>query len=386
MPETAVDVVIAARNEAPMLSECLSAIAGQDYRGGPIRIIVIDDHSTDATDAVATGKGALVLRSRKSGAGAARNVGIHAGDASLIAFLDAHSIPDAHWIRILVSRFDDPRLGGCQAQIENRSTSQLVDSYLRTSGLHSNDDILQQTVSGQRSLYPWVLTGNCMYRRCALEDAGYFDEGLVASEDVDLAWRTVLAGWVLGYDGRTGVVHHDGNSWSGFLRKGWKYGRGAAQLTRAYGAHGARGKFDPRGLRRPSRPETVTNLYYWSGFNFQRLVHRPTIALRPVTDVQRFRDPFDWRAGMALRVSRRAVYWFREAVSVVVQLDRRERILLDRVGDFVWRRIVNGASHEQLVEAIVETYRIRVITAASDLDDLIDEMVGLGILEEVPAG
>ena len=369
-----------------MLSECLAALAAQDYRGGPIRIFVIDDRSTDATAAVATGNSARVIPSHKSGAGAARNVGIHAGHASLVAFLDAHSIPDAHWIDTLASRFGDPRLGGCQARIQNRSRDQMVDDYLRSSGLHSNDDILEQTVSGQRSLYPWLLTGNCMYRRCALEDAGYFDEGLVASEDVDLAWRAVLAGWVLGYEGTTGIVHHDGNSWKGFLRKGWKYGRGAAQLTRAYEAHGARGKFHPRGLRRPSRPEAITNLYYWSGFNFQRVVRRPAIAPRSVADVQRFRDPFAWRAGMALRVSRRAVYWFRKDLSVVVQLDRRERILLDRVGDFVWRRIVEGASRDQLVEAIVDTYRIRVVTAASDLDDLIDEMVDLGILEEVPSG
>ena len=36
-----------------------------------------------------------------------------------------------------------------------------------------------------------------MYRRAALNDAGYFNENLTACEDVDLAWRVVLLGYQL---------------------------------------------------------------------------------------------------------------------------------------------------------------------------------------------
>ena len=378
-----VDVVIAARNEALRLPDCLAAVRSQQYPEGLIRCIVVDDGSTDATAEVAGRARATVVPGAGRGAAAARNAGIRLGHAPLVAFLDAHSIPAPDWVATLAARFADPRLGGCQAAITNRATDQRVDAHLAHSGVHGNDEIVDHTVAAKRSLYPWVLTGNCMYRRRALDDVGLFDASLVASEDVDLAWRVVLAGWLLDYEPGTHVVHHEGKPWSAFLRKGWRYGRGAAQLTAAYAPHGAKGKFGPRGLWRPSGAETVSNLYYWAGFTVERLNrwHRP--VPRHIADVARFRDPFPWTDEMTIRISRRAVYWLRGPASIVVQLDRRERIVLDRVGGFVWRRLAASESRADVVAAVVATYAVPAVTAASDLDDLVEELLALGLVESV---
>jgi len=389
MAGAAVDVVIAARNESARLGECLAALAAQDYADGPIRVVVVDDGSTDGTAEVGRRAGATVVRAGAgAGAGAggpaaARNAGLRLADAPFVAFLDAHSIPAPNWVSAMISRFADPQLGGCQPTIENRATDRRVDAYLVASGRYSNAELVETTVWGKRSLYPWLLTGNCMYRRAALEDAGHFDETLAASEDVDLSWRVVLAGWLLGYEPATGIVHHEGKEWSAFLRKGWRYGRGAAQLTAAYAAHGAERRFRPQGLRRPGRAETASNLYYWAGFTFERFGGRRRPSLRPVADVRRFRDPFRWTEATTLRISRRSVYWFRESTAIVVQFDRHERVVLDGVGAFVWRRLARGAPRDAVIAAVVDTYGVSPATAAADLDDLVEELQAIRLLELV---
>ncbi len=52
-PTTAVTVMIAARNEAGTIAETLASLHEQDYEG-PIRIILIDNGSTDTTMEIAT--------------------------------------------------------------------------------------------------------------------------------------------------------------------------------------------------------------------------------------------------------------------------------------------------------------------------------------------
>lgn len=48
-----VDVVVPARNEAEAITGCLAGLAAQDYPGGRLAVIVVDDGSTDATAALA---------------------------------------------------------------------------------------------------------------------------------------------------------------------------------------------------------------------------------------------------------------------------------------------------------------------------------------------
>ncbi len=52
MPITRVSVLIAARNEEANIGRTLTAILEQDFPAGLLEVIVVDDHSTDATSAV----------------------------------------------------------------------------------------------------------------------------------------------------------------------------------------------------------------------------------------------------------------------------------------------------------------------------------------------
>jgi glycosyltransferase involved in cell wall biosynthesis len=386
-----VDVVIAAHNEAAYLEQCLDALHRQDYGTGQLAIYVVDSNSTDATSDIARRCGAMVLTERKPGAAPARNRGIRAGRGELVALLDAHCIPDVQWVSRMVGRFADRRLGGCQGHIDNRAVDARIQRYLSSSGALANERVLEDTVSGKRNLYPWILSGNSMYRRRAIEEAGLFDERLTACEDVDVAWRVFLLGYQLGYEPTATVVHYDLNSWHGFVAKGRKYGAAAASLAHAYRAHGAWNKFAPPQLWTRSAERALVVGYYWLGYYAQRLKLRLKLAEpleprtpHPVRD--EFRPACRWTDVLSIRIDTNVLFWFRddELTSVMVNPATKTRIVLDSVADVIWRAIVDGASRDALIASIGADYNVSPATAAADLDEFVDELVASGVVHLEP--
>src|SRR5215218_6966854 len=90
-PGPSVDIVIAVRNEEKMLGACLESLLDQDYDGA-IRVIVVDNGSTDATRDICGRYPVELLMEGQTGPAAARNTGIHFGSGELVAFLDGHCI------------------------------------------------------------------------------------------------------------------------------------------------------------------------------------------------------------------------------------------------------------------------------------------------------
>jgi glycosyltransferase involved in cell wall biosynthesis len=93
-PEIPVCVVIPAYNRTRQISRCLSSVWAQ-HRLRPKEVIVVDDHSTDDTAAVAASLGARVIRHTENlGPAQARNTGLQATNCEWIAFLDS----DDEWL------------------------------------------------------------------------------------------------------------------------------------------------------------------------------------------------------------------------------------------------------------------------------------------------
>ncbi len=382
-----VDIIIAAKNEERYLNACLSALKAQDYPAERLQIYVVDNNSSDDTVRIARAQGVHVLSEPKCGAAAARNLGIEQSCGELIGFLDAHCIPEKNWIRVMAEQFKAPELGGCQGEIENRSINKRVQKYLDDSGALSNERVLVDTISGKRNIYPWILSGDCMYRREALNEAGFFNEKLEACEDVDLAWRVLLLGYQLAYVPQAKLIHYNCDSWHGFLKKGVDYGRGAAVLAAIYKPHGAQEKFLPRQIWSAKPERFLSGIYYWAGYRQMEWRLRLKLLKTPATQPQRpvlqkFRTRFKWIPSVSLRISDDTIFWFRddEKTSVIVQVSAKLRVVLDGVGDFIWRRIAKGINREDLVQQLTDYYGVAYITAAADLDELIEEMIDAGML------
>ncbi len=379
-----VDIVIAGRNEERHLSECLESLHQQDYPAELVNIFVVDNGSTDRTPDIAREHGVHLLTQNEPGASAARNLGIRSGAGELVAFFDAHCIANKEWVSAMAAPFADASIGGCQAHIESRSDDQRVQRYLTQTGVLNDANIINDTISGKKNLYPWLLAGNSIYRRQALLEAGGFNEKLRACEDVELAWRVVLLGYQFRYVGEASVIHYDGNPWRSFLKKGFHYAYGAADLAWMYQEHGAQSKFAPAPLWVGSWERSLAGLWYRLGYSRKNLRLRlglDTPSQREPVEVRpQFRPWFPWSEGTEVRVSSEAIYWFRDTESIIVHIPSKQRMVLDAVSDIIWRHIAIQHPRTEVADALAEQYEIAQATALADIDDFVEELMASGVL------
>ncbi|MDE3213282.1 MAG: glycosyltransferase, partial [Bacteroidota bacterium] len=112
-----VTVVIPARNEAQTIGRCLQSLLDQDFPKAQFEILVVDDHSTDSTAAVATAMGngqVRVLSLKDYTRGARENsykkraieVAINEARGSLILTTDADCTAGPHWLQAITSFYE----------------------------------------------------------------------------------------------------------------------------------------------------------------------------------------------------------------------------------------------------------------------------------------
>lgn len=116
-PSTAVSIIIPARDEAENILTCLHSILAQDFPSNLIQIIVIDDHSTDATPELVAdlnNPNILLLRladfptvaSTQSFKKRAIQIGIQHAEGDLIVTTDADCVVPPRWLSLIVSFYE----------------------------------------------------------------------------------------------------------------------------------------------------------------------------------------------------------------------------------------------------------------------------------------
>jgi glycosyltransferase involved in cell wall biosynthesis len=189
-----VAVVIPAFDAEPFLPAALQSLARQTLP--PREVVVVDDGSRDATASVAERHGATVVRQQRRGPGAARNRGIQASSAPLVAFLDADD-----W-------FAPDKLARQVAHMrEVDAAAVCTDAWI----VDGEDDRAERRKHAGRDVPPAltferllrdnpVICSTVLARRDAIAGAGLFDEDpdLVATEDYDL-WLRLSAARPIAY-------------------------------------------------------------------------------------------------------------------------------------------------------------------------------------------
>ncbi|MDX1476689.1 MAG: glycosyltransferase [Saprospiraceae bacterium] len=108
-----VSVVIAARNEARYLGQCLASMTQQHYPADLLEVIVVDDHSTDRTAEIAAQFPSVrvIQLAGIPGAGrgkkAALSTGIGMANGEIIAMTDADCLVGPGWVRTMAASFTD---------------------------------------------------------------------------------------------------------------------------------------------------------------------------------------------------------------------------------------------------------------------------------------
>ncbi|MGH2916027.1 MAG: glycosyltransferase family 2 protein [Solirubrobacteraceae bacterium] len=260
-PVTAPDlsVIVCTHNGAGELSTVLAGLQGQELDGPHLELIVVDDGSTDGTAAVAARAGARVVTLRENqGIAGARNAGVAAARAPIVAFTDDDCEPHPEWASTLAARFADESVGGVGGRViptgppsyairylsarnpltplpaelaDSPSLSKRLRIYLRGVTGRSHDP-----AAGAR-LYSAV-GANMAFRRSVLVGLGGFDEAFrFGGEEEELCRRmhTDAGRWQLVYEPGAVVKHHFKASTWDTLRRARAYGRGNAREALKYG-------------------------------------------------------------------------------------------------------------------------------------------------------
>jgi GT2 family glycosyltransferase len=247
--------VICSHNGARTLPVALESLGRQSLPSDQLEVIVVDDGSSDGTSELARAADARVVRlDRNAGTARARNAGVAAARADIVAFIDDDCEADAQWAREVLRVFDDPEVAGVGGRVVPDSPNGFIRRYLLLNNpLQPLGAELLEPQSAIRRLVRYVgrtVRGgevpnelyaapgaNLALRRAAVLDVGGFDEEIRFSpEDEDLCRRLHQRpdGAVLRFASTAVVTHHFDGRLRDIFRRARAYGRGTARLVRKY--------------------------------------------------------------------------------------------------------------------------------------------------------
>ncbi|HVE78775.1 MAG TPA: glycosyltransferase [Gemmatimonadaceae bacterium] len=231
-----VSVVIPARDAASSIRSVVSAVMAQQRPGVTIEVIVVDDHSADATAAEAARAGAWVLAVPPHVPGAnpaaARNRGAGAASGDPLVFLDADCVPRAGWMDALLAAHDRGAVvvGGALAAPRGLPLTARCDYYCGSYHVHP------ARAAGPVPNHP---PANLSVRSAAFRStAGFTEAHPVADGHEELAWQGALraAGGRIEFEPRAVVEHHNRPGVGNLLRRNYRWGYSAIESKAATGA------------------------------------------------------------------------------------------------------------------------------------------------------
>jgi len=241
----ALSIVVPTRNRAGKLDALLRALAALEVPAGGLEAFVVDNGSTDETPQVLAWWAPRFpfplrpLAEPRPGVSRARNAGVAAASAPIVAFLDDDCLPEPDWAAAILAAFAaDARLAAVGGRVELKSPE---DAPI---GLRLGRE--RERMTGMWGAFGLLIGANAAYRRDVLAAAGGFDArlgpgtGIPAAEDSDLIWRVFLTGRPLVYEPGV-LVRHDHGRKPGAgealrIRRNYVVGRGAF-----YAKHGLKG-------------------------------------------------------------------------------------------------------------------------------------------------
>jgi len=236
-----VTVLVAAHNEEKVVSHILVALMAVSYPEDRLVVIPVNDRSSDGTreiiDRFAQAyPGRIRAFHREGGKGgkaAALKDAMALVETEVILIFDADYIPGSGLIKQLVAPFFDPEVGGVMGRVvplnvQSNLLTRLLD--LERSGGYQVD---QQARMNLR-LVPQHGGTVAGVRLSALREIGGWNDNSL-TEDTDLTFRLLLAGWQTVYQNRSECYEEVPETWSARIRQIMRWAKGHNQALGNYG-------------------------------------------------------------------------------------------------------------------------------------------------------
>ena len=187
-----VTILVPAHNEEKNIEKCLNSVKKIDYPKNKLKIIVINDGSTDRTaEIVKKFKGITLINKERGGKASALNHAMKFVDTDLIVCMDADSYPTKNYLKRAVGYFKDSKVAAVSTAIKIK----------KVSTISSKIQWVEYVISVVfRKLFAilecqFVVPGaGGIYRAATIREVGGFDSESL-TEDMEMALRLQTKGY-----------------------------------------------------------------------------------------------------------------------------------------------------------------------------------------------
>lgn len=197
-----VDVILPAYNGSEVIRAALDSALAQDV---PLRIIVVDDGSSDDSAAIARSYGSrvTVIAQPNQGVSGARNTGLAAAQAPYVALLDQDDIwlPGKLARQLgLIEAHPDVGLVFTDMRLLRRDDTVVEDGFLRSTPQYATLDrqplgdrayLLPESLGQAVARFNFISPSTTLLRRRAVQQIGGFDPAFRLCDDAD-CWMRLL--------------------------------------------------------------------------------------------------------------------------------------------------------------------------------------------------
>ena len=235
---TDLSIVLATHNGEAVLGMTLRSLANQDFSGIDHEIIVIDNNSTDLSNAIAHGFATelplSVITESKRGRCNASQAGVERSRGDLIVFIDDDVLPEPGWVRAYCdAAANHPEASLFAGQVRHhwmkpppKWLERLAAEGMSYGGTRST---LQAGIVG-----PEIVKGaNFAVRREVAMKQAFRSDLVMGGEDTDYAQRAALAGHQIRFVPEACLKHlvrHDQVNVPAVLKRYFRIGRTSALI------------------------------------------------------------------------------------------------------------------------------------------------------------
>lgn len=216
-----VSIIVAARNNADTIGDCLQSLFEQDYPSRYFEVLVVDGCSTDDTVKIAECFPAQVF-SLPLNAAAAYNYAMKLTRFPVLGFVDADAKVERDWLRKLVTHLSEPNVAGASGGIETWNFENL---WARSIGYE-----LKFRYSRLGAYTGRIATMNLLLKRRVIDEVSGWDETFPSQYDTDFGFRLSQRGYKIAYVPEAKCFHFHRDSLGAYWRQQLQYGKNTVRL------------------------------------------------------------------------------------------------------------------------------------------------------------